>query len=96
MFDASVIANVLHISDGFHTAPFAIMASHTVYQRVSDRSVALAASCGSVVPCEERMMEAMIPSQVGTTLLRDAANATLRSETLRETMCDAIIANGDV
>ena len=29
-------------------------------------------------------------------LLQDAANATLRSETLRETMCDAIIANGGV
>ena len=30
------------------------------------------------------------------TLLQDAANATLRSETLRETVCDAIIANGGV
>ena len=30
------------------------------------------------------------------TLLQDAANATLRSENLRETVCDAIIANGDV
>ena len=39
VFDASVIANVLHISDGFHIAPFAIMASHTVSGRVSDRSV---------------------------------------------------------
>ena len=29
-------------------------------------------------------------------LLQDAANATLRSETLRETMCDAMIANGGV
>ena len=29
-------------------------------------------------------------------LLQDAANATLRSETLRETVCDAIIANGAV
>ena len=29
-------------------------------------------------------------------LLQDAANATLRSETLRETVCDAIIANGVV
>ena len=29
-------------------------------------------------------------------LLQDAANATLRSETLRETVCDAIIANGGV
>ena len=28
--------------------------------------------------------------------LQDAANATLRLETLRETMCDAIIANGGV
>ena len=27
MFEASVIANVLYISDGFHTPPFAIMAS---------------------------------------------------------------------
>ena len=49
MFDASVIANVLHISYGFHTAPFAIMASHTVSRRVTDCSVALAASCSSVV-----------------------------------------------
>src|SRR3990170_4375279 len=47
MFDASVIANVLYISDGFHTAPFAIIASHTVSRRVSDRSVVLAASCSS-------------------------------------------------
>ena len=30
------------------------------------------------------------------TLLQDAANATLQSETLRETVCDAIIANGAV
>ena len=29
-------------------------------------------------------------------LLQDAANATLQSETLRETVCDAIIANGGV
>ena len=29
-------------------------------------------------------------------LLQDAANMTLRSETLRETVCDAIIANGGV
>ena len=29
-------------------------------------------------------------------LLQDAANATLRSETLQETVCDAIITNGDV
>ena len=29
-------------------------------------------------------------------LLQDAANATLRSETLPETMCDAVIANGGV
>ena len=47
VFDASVIANVLYISDGFHTPPFAIMASHTVSRRVSDHSVALAASCSS-------------------------------------------------
>ena len=38
---------VLYISDGFHTTPFAIIASHTISQRVSDRSVALAASCSS-------------------------------------------------
>ena len=31
-----------------------------------------------------------------TPLLQDAANATLRSETLWETVCDAIIANGGV
>ena len=29
-------------------------------------------------------------------LLRDAANTTLQSETVRETVCDAIIANGAV
>ena len=29
-------------------------------------------------------------------LLQDAANATLRSETLREIVCDAMIANGGV
>ena len=34
--------------------------------------------------------------QLGWALVQDAANATLRSETLRETMCDAIIANGGV
>ena len=34
-------------SDGFHTTLFAIIASHTVSRRVSDRSVALAASCSS-------------------------------------------------
>ena len=47
VFDASIIANVLYMSDGFHTPPFAIMASHTVSRRVSDCSVALAASCSS-------------------------------------------------
>ena len=47
VFDASVIANVLYVFDGFHTTPFAIMASHIVSRRVSDRSVALAASCSS-------------------------------------------------
>ena len=47
VFDASVIANVLHISDGFHTAPFVIIASHTVSRRVSDRSVTLAVSYSS-------------------------------------------------
>ena len=30
------------------------------------------------------------------TLLQDAANVTLRSETLQKTVCDAIIANGGV
>ena len=30
------------------------------------------------------------------TLLQDAANTTLRPETLRETVCDAIIANSGV
>ena len=29
-------------------------------------------------------------------LLQDAANTTLRSETLRETVCDAVITNGGV
>jgi len=48
MFDASIIANVLYISDGFHTPPFAIIAWHTVSRRVLDRSVALAASYSSV------------------------------------------------
>ena len=47
MFDASIIANVLYIFDGFHTAPFVIIASHTLSRRVSNRSVALAASCSS-------------------------------------------------
>ena len=47
VFDASVIANVLYIFDGFHTPPFAIIASHTVSRRVSDRSAALAPSCSS-------------------------------------------------
>ena len=47
MFDASVIANVLYISEGFHTASFVIIASHTVSRRVSAPSVALAASCSS-------------------------------------------------
>ena len=32
----------------------------------------------------------------GMALLQDAANATLQLETLRETVCDAIIANGGV
>ena len=36
------------------------------------------------------------PETVGDTLPQDAANATLRSETLRETVCDAMIANGGV
>ena len=47
VFDAYVIANFLYISDGFHTPPFAIIASHTVSRRVSDRSVMLAASYSS-------------------------------------------------
>ena len=33
---------------------------------------------------------------VPPTLLQDAANVTLRSEILRETVCDAMIANGGV
>ena len=48
MFDASVIANVLDIFDGSLTPPFVIIALHTVSRRVSDCSVALAASCTSV------------------------------------------------
>ena len=32
----------------------------------------------------------------GYSLLQDAANATLRSETLRETLCDTMIANSAV
>ena len=47
VLDASVIANVLHLFWRFFTPPFAIIASHTVSRRVSDRSVALAASCSS-------------------------------------------------
>ena len=47
VFDASIIANILYIFGGFHTPPFAIIASHTVFRRVSDRSVALASSCSS-------------------------------------------------
>ena len=49
MFYASVIANVLDIFDGSLTPPFVIIASHTVSLRVSDRSVALAASYSSVI-----------------------------------------------
>ena len=45
VFDASSIANVFTFFDSFHTALFAIMASHTVSRSVSDHSVALAASC---------------------------------------------------
>ena len=33
---------------------------------------------------------------VGHSLMQDAANATLRSETLRETVCDVRITNGGV
>ena len=33
---------------------------------------------------------------MSVSLLQDAANATLRAEALRETMCDAIITNGGV
>ena len=51
VFDASVIANILYIFDGFHTPPFAIIASHTVSRRVSDHSVVLAASCSSASCC---------------------------------------------
>ena len=47
VFDASVIANIMHILDGSLTPPFAIIASHIVSRRLSDRSVALAASCNS-------------------------------------------------
>ena len=47
VFDASSIANVLHLFWWFFTPPFAIIASHTVSRRVSDRSVALAASGSS-------------------------------------------------
>ena len=36
------------------------------------------------------------PEDMQEALLQDAANATLQSETLRETVCDAIIANGAV
>ena len=53
VFDASSITNVLYIFDGFHIAPFAIIASHTVSRRVSDRSVTLAASYSS----EEDLLE---------------------------------------
>ena len=47
VFDASSIANVFTFFDGFHTPPFAIIASHTVSRRVSDRSIALVASYSS-------------------------------------------------
>ena len=33
---------------------------------------------------------------VDHSLLQDAANVTLRSETLRETVCDAMITNGTI
>ena len=49
VFDASSIANVFTFFDGFHTPLFAIIASHTVSRRVSDWSVASAASCSSVL-----------------------------------------------
>ena len=35
-------------------------------------------------------------SMVSQALLQETANATLRLETLRETVCDAIVANGVV
>ena len=47
MFDAAISANILHNLDCSLTPLFAIIASHTVSRRVSDRSVALAASCSS-------------------------------------------------
>ena len=48
VFDASVIANVLHLFWRFFTPSFAIMASHTVLSKVSDRSVTFGPSCSSV------------------------------------------------
>lgn len=47
VFYASSITNVFTFYDGFHTPLFAIIASHTVSRRVSDRSVVLPASCSS-------------------------------------------------
>ena len=38
----------------------------------------------------------MVDTKVLLSLLQDGANTMLRSETLRETVCDAIIANGGV
>ena len=51
--------------------------------------------------CEAEYIAALEAANEGVcmkeiTLLQDAANATLRSETLRETVCDAIIGNGGV
>ena len=50
VFDASPSQMFCTFFDGFHTPQFAIIASHTVSRRVSDRSVALAASCSSAWP----------------------------------------------
>ena len=48
MFDASSIANILHLFDGFLHPHLRLMRRTQFRERVSDRSVALAASCSSV------------------------------------------------
>ena len=48
MFDASVITNILHLFDDFLHHRLRLLHRTQFHRRVSDRSVALAASCSSV------------------------------------------------
>ena len=47
VFDAVIIANVLHLFDGFLHHRLRLLHRTQFQQRVSDRSVALAATCSS-------------------------------------------------